>query len=75
LQTFQHVAIDDALRQTFDDRRFAEPEFDGQYRVVLGAAQEHLNSAGDFLVPPDDWIKLAIARLLGLVLRISFNAP
>ena len=61
-KAFRHVAIDDAQRQTFDDRGLADAGLADQHRIVLGAARQHLNGAADFLVAPDDRIELALAR-------------
>src|SRR3546814_8808366 len=37
LQRFRHLAIDDALRETFGDRGLADAGFADQRRIVLGA--------------------------------------
>ena len=37
LQAFRHVAVDDALRKTFDDGRLADAGFADQHRIVFGA--------------------------------------
>ena len=67
LQALRHVAVDDALRQAFDDRGLADPGLADQHGIVLGAAREHLDRAADLLVAADDRVELAFARRLGQV--------
>ena len=69
-QGFRHVAVDDALRQPFDDRGLADAGLADQDRVVLGAARQHLDRAADLLVAADDGVELAFARHRGQVARI-----
>ena len=38
LEAFGYVAVNDALRKAFDDRRLADSWFSDQNRVVLGPA-------------------------------------
>ena len=64
LKALGHITIDDAQRETFDDRGLADPRLADQDRVVLGPARQHLNGAADFLVAADYGIKLAVARHL-----------
>ena len=70
LQRFRHVAIDDAQRQPFGDRRLADAGLADQHRIVLGAARQHLDGAADFVVAADHRIELAGARIGGQVARI-----
>ena len=53
---------DDALRQAFDDRRFADARFADEHRIVLAAPREDRDDAFDFVVAADDRIELAGAR-------------
>jgi hypothetical protein len=62
LQAFGHVALDDAQRQAFGNRRLAHAGLADQNRIVLGAARQHLNGAADFLVAADDGIELSGLR-------------
>ena len=55
-----HVAGDDALRQSFDDRRLADSRVADQDGVVLRAARQHLDHTADFLVSPDHRVELAL---------------
>ena len=59
LSTFGHFAVDDALREAFDNGRLADAGLADEHRVVLGAAREHLHRAADFVVAADDRIELA----------------
>ena len=70
LQALRHVAVDDALRQAFDDRGLADARLADQHRIVLGAAGQHLDGAADFLVAADHRIELAVARGLGEIAGI-----
>src|SRR5207344_2087389 len=60
LEAFRDVAGNDALRQSFDDRRLADSRVADQDRVVLRAARQHLDHAADFLVSPDHRVELAL---------------
>ena len=59
LERLRHVAIDDAQRQTLDDRRLADARLADQHRIVLGAPRQHLDGPANFLVAPDHRIELA----------------
>jgi hypothetical protein len=65
-----HLAVDDALRQAFDDRRLAHARLADQHRVVLGAALQHLDRAADLVVAADHRVELAKAGALGQVERV-----
>src|SRR5439155_26482963 len=65
LQALRHVAIDDALRETLDDRGLPDAGLADQHGIVLGAARQYLDRAADLLVAPDDRVELAFARRLG----------
>ena len=73
LQRFRHFAVDDALRQAFDDRGLAHAGFADQHRVVLGAALQHLDRAADLVVAPDHRVELALAGTLGQVDGVFFQ--
>ena len=57
-----HLAVDDALRQAFDDRGLADARLADQHRVVLGAPLQHLDRAADLVVAADHRVELALAR-------------
>ena len=59
LRPFRHFAVDDALREAFDNGRLADARLADEHRVVLRAAREHLHRAADFVVAADDRIELA----------------
>ena len=67
LQRGGHVAVDDPLGESLDDRGLADAGLADQHRVVLRAAREHLDRAADLLVPADHRVELAGARRLGQV--------
>ena len=73
LQRLRHFAVDDALRQTFDDRGLAHAGFADQHRVVLGAALQHLDRAADLVVAADHRVELALAGALGQVDGVFFQ--
>ncbi len=58
-QRLRRIAVDDALRQPFDDGGLAHARLADQRRIVLGAAREDLDHALDFGLPPDHRIELA----------------
>ena len=66
-QRFRHVAVDDAKRETLDDRRLADAGLADEHRIVLGPARQHLDGAADLLVAANHRIELAIARGVGKV--------
>ena len=70
LERLRHVAIDDALRQPFDDRRLADARLADQHGIVLGAPRQHLDGAADLVVAADDRIELAGAGIGRQVARI-----
>ena len=63
----RHVAVDDLLREPFDDRRLADAGLADQHRVVLGAAAEHLLDAFELVVAADQRIELVLHRRFGQV--------
>ena len=67
LQALGHLAVDDALREAFDDGGLADTRLADQHRVVLGAPLQHLDRAADLIVAADDRIELAGARARGQV--------
>jgi len=61
-QDFRNGIAGDFLRQTFDDRRFADPGLPDQNRVVFGPAAENLNNPFDFLFAADHRVQFAVLR-------------
>ncbi len=59
LQALGHLAVDDSLRQAFDDGRLADPGLADEHRIVLGPALQHLHRAPDLVVTADDRIELS----------------
>ena len=70
LERLGNLAVDDALRQPFDDRRLAHAGLADQHRVVLGAPLQDLDRAADLVVAADHRVELAGARALGEVDRV-----
>ncbi len=69
-QALRHFAVDDALRESFDDRGLADAGLADQHRVVLGAPLQHLDRAADLVVAADDGIELALLGALGEIDRV-----
>ena len=67
LERFGDVAVDDPLREPFDDRGLPDPGLADQDGVVLRSARQDLDHAADLLVAADHRIELALPRLLGEV--------
>ena len=63
----RHVAVDDLLRQPFDDRGLADARLADQHGVVLGAAAEHLLDALELVLAADQRVELVLHRRLGQV--------
>ena len=74
LQAFGDVAADDALRQTFHDRRFADAGLTDQHRVVFCAAGENLYDTSDLLIASDNRIEFALGGELGQVAAVAFES-
>ncbi len=66
-QENRHLVVDDALRQAFDDRGFADPGLAQQDRVVFGAAGEHLDDAVELFVAADQRVEGFLGGQLGEV--------
>jgi hypothetical protein len=60
-QRLGHVAIDNALRQPFDNGRLADAWFADQGWVVLGAPAQNLDHTFDLCLAADHWIELAFS--------------
>ena len=63
----RHVAVDDLLRQSFDDCGLADARLADEHRVVLGAAAEHLLHALELVLASDERIELVLHRRFGQV--------
>src|SRR5450830_959965 len=64
LEPLGNVPRHDTLRKRFDDCGLADAGIADEHRVVLGPAHEDLHDAPDLLVAADDWVQLALTRLL-----------
>ena len=60
LERLRHLAVDDALREPFDDRGLADARLADQHRIVLGAPLQDLDRAADLVVAADHRIELAL---------------
>jgi hypothetical protein len=58
-QCLRHVAGDDALGETFDDRGLTDAGFANQYGIVLGPARKDLDRATNLVVTTDDRIEFS----------------
>ena len=70
LEPLGHLAVDDALREPFDDRGLADTGLADQHGVVLRAPLQHLNRAADLVVAADHGVELLLLRALGEVDRV-----
>ena len=64
-QPFWYFAVDDTLRQAFDDCRFTHPGFTDQHRVVFGTTLQYLNGTANLFITADHRIQLALLGTLG----------
>src|SRR6185436_16651728 len=72
-QTFGHVAANDAVSQSFDDRRLADAGLADQHGVVLRASGENLDDAADFVVAANHRINLALRGELGEIAPVALE--
>ena len=63
----RHVAVDDLLRQPFDDGGLADARLADEHGVVLRPAAEHLLHALELVVAPDERIEQVLHRRFGQV--------
>ena len=75
LQRLRDVAVGDTQRQPFHHRRFADPGFPGQQRVVLAATHQDIHHLADLLVAPDNRVNLPFASAGGQVLAVLGQRP
>ncbi|MNI63046.1 hypothetical protein D3C73_1183910 [compost metagenome] len=67
LEAVRHFTVDDALGQAFGNGGFTHARLTDQYRVVLGAALQHLDGAANLVITTNDGVKLAVFGALGQV--------
>ena len=72
-QSLRHIATDDALGESFHNRRLAHARFANQHRIILGAPRENLNHPPDLLIPPNHRIQLARRRALRQIPPVLFQ--
>ncbi len=65
LERLGNLALNDCLRETFDDGGLADARLAHEHRVVLGAARQDLHHALDLFLAPDDRVEFSFARSLG----------
>src|SRR5690349_15086573 len=65
--------MDDAARQSLSDSGLADAGFADKQGIILLPPAQHLDGAADFQLAPDQWIDLALARLLVEVDAVSLQ--
>ena len=73
-QGFGHFAIDNTLRQAFNNSGFTHTRLTNQHRVVFGAALQYLNRTADFVVTADNRVKLTVTGALSQVECVFFQS-
>jgi hypothetical protein len=63
----RHVAVDDLVRESLDDRGLSDAGLADEHRVVLGPPAEDLDGALELALPPDERVELPSARGFGQV--------
>ena len=53
LHAFRHLAVNDALCQSFDDCGLADSGLADEYRVILSTSLQHLGNTPDLVIAPD----------------------
>ena len=71
-QAFRYFAVDDALREAFDDGGFTHARFADEDGVVFVAALQDLHGAADFFVAADDGVDFALLGAGGHVNGVFF---
>ena len=66
-QPFWYFAVDDTLRQSFDDCRFTHPGFTNQHRVVFSTALKYLDGTTDLFITADHRVQFALFGTLGQI--------
>ena len=72
-QGFGHFAINNTLRQAFDDGGFTHTRLTNQHRVVFGTALQYLNRTADFIITADNRVELTITGALSQVECVFFQ--
>jgi hypothetical protein len=72
-QTFGDVVAHNALGKSLHDSGFPHACLANKYGVVFRAASEHLHNATNFVLAPNDGVKLFLSRLLGEVIGVFFK--
>src|SRR5574341_664020 len=52
-QCLRNISFDDSLRETFDNRRFANSWLSDQYGIVLCSPRKNLDDSSNFIIPAD----------------------
>src|SRR5205085_2040767 len=73
LETFRHIPVGDALRQTLSDRRLADTRFTDQDRVVLGATRQYLNYTADLFVASNYRVEFSFACCVSQIARVPLQ--
>src|SRR5262245_53207574 len=73
LESFGDVAVHDALREAFDDRRLTDARFADEYRIVFRPTRQHLHDAVNLFVASNDGIELALPRGVGEIARVTLE--
>ena len=67
LESFRNLAVDDPLRQAFDDGGLAHAGLADEHGVVLGPPLQDLDRTADLVVAADHGVQFALPRALGQV--------
>ncbi len=69
-QHIRHLALHNALRQSFNHGALAHTRFTNQHGIVLRATNQNLNQTRDFHIAPNHRIQLVILRAFGQVAAV-----
>ena len=73
-QGFRYFAVNNTLRQAFDDGGFTHTRLTNQHRVVFGTALQYLNCTADFIITTDNRVELAVSGALSQVECVFFQS-
>eukprot|EP00906_Rhabdomonas_costata_P037765 RCo053264 len=72
-QAFRYFTINNALRQSLDNRCFTHTRFTDKYRIIFSSSLQYLNSTPDLFITAYDRIKLALLSAFRQINSVFFQ--
>ena len=73
-QGFRYFAVNNALRQAFNNSGFTHTRLTNQHRVVFGTALQYLNGTTNFIITTDNGVELTVSGALSQVECVFFQS-